>query len=142
MRLWSLHPKYLDSKGLVALWRESLLAKKVLQGNTKGYTNHPQLIRFKHTKHPLECINQYLSIIYNEAQERGYNFDKEKIDWNFTPHLLPVNKGQINYEWEHLLNKLIERDHIKFEALKRISNIEPHPLFEVIKGEIEAWEIQ
>jgi hypothetical protein len=31
MRIWSLHPKYLDSKGLVALWRESLLAKNVLR---------------------------------------------------------------------------------------------------------------
>ena len=37
MRLWSIHPKYLGTKGLVALWREALLAQKVLQGNTKGY---------------------------------------------------------------------------------------------------------
>ena len=47
MRLWSVHPKYLDSKGLVALWREALLAKQVLEGGTKGYRNHPQLDRFK-----------------------------------------------------------------------------------------------
>jgi hypothetical protein len=33
MRLWSLHPRYLDAKGLQAVWREGLLAKKVLQGN-------------------------------------------------------------------------------------------------------------
>jgi len=25
MRLWTLHPKYLDARGLVALWREGLL---------------------------------------------------------------------------------------------------------------------
>jgi len=43
MRIWSLHPKYLDSKGMVALWREALLAKQVLLNKTKGYKNHPQL---------------------------------------------------------------------------------------------------
>ncbi|WP_368086417.1 pyrimidine dimer DNA glycosylase/endonuclease V [Nitrosomonas sp. Nm34] len=26
MRLWSIHPKYLDAKGLLALWREGLQA--------------------------------------------------------------------------------------------------------------------
>ena len=36
MRLWSLHPRYLDAKGLVALWREGLLAQAVLKGQTKG----------------------------------------------------------------------------------------------------------
>ncbi|MEN6399799.1 MAG: pyrimidine dimer DNA glycosylase/endonuclease V, partial [Rectinema sp.] len=29
MRLWTLHPQYLDQKGLTAAWREGLLAKKV-----------------------------------------------------------------------------------------------------------------
>ena len=37
MRLWTLHPKYLDPQGLVALWREALLARAVLQGKTRGY---------------------------------------------------------------------------------------------------------
>ena len=39
MRLWSLRPKYLDSQGLVALWREGLLAQAVLRGKTRGYRN-------------------------------------------------------------------------------------------------------
>lgn len=43
MRLWSLHPQYLDAKGLVALWREGLLAQAVLAGQTRGYKRHPQL---------------------------------------------------------------------------------------------------
>ena len=43
MRLWSIHPRYLDSMGLVALWREALLAQAVLRGETKGYKFHPQL---------------------------------------------------------------------------------------------------
>ncbi|HKX52383.1 MAG TPA: pyrimidine dimer DNA glycosylase/endonuclease V [Nitrosospira sp.] len=39
MRLWTLHPRYLDTKGLVAAWREALLAQKVLSGLTSGYTS-------------------------------------------------------------------------------------------------------
>jgi hypothetical protein len=40
MRKWSIHPQYLDTKGLEALWREALLAKNVLEVKTKGYRNH------------------------------------------------------------------------------------------------------
>ena len=54
MRLWSIHPKYLDTKGLLAVWREALLAKKVLENKTKGYKNHPQLERFKQQNDPLK----------------------------------------------------------------------------------------
>jgi hypothetical protein len=52
MRIWSLHPTLLDTKGLVALWREALLAKHVLSGSTIGYQNHPQLKRFKSSPNP------------------------------------------------------------------------------------------
>src|SRR5664279_1767699 len=96
MRIWSLHPKYLDSKGLVALWREALLAKNVLEGKTIGYKNHPQLNRFKQAKRPLEAINQYLSEIYLESVIRSYNFDKQKINWSFKKSKLPVTTGQLN----------------------------------------------
>jgi hypothetical protein len=34
MRLWSLHPKHLDRQGLLAVWREGLLAQEVLRGET------------------------------------------------------------------------------------------------------------
>ena len=37
IRIWTLHPKYLDAKGLVAVWREALLAKHVLENKAKGY---------------------------------------------------------------------------------------------------------
>ena len=78
MRLWSLHPKYLDSKGLVALWREGLLARAVLKGETKGYKNHPQLIRFKNHENPLAAINTYLLNVYRESERRFYNFNRKK----------------------------------------------------------------
>jgi hypothetical protein len=60
MRLWTLHPQYLDSKGLVAAWREGLLAQKVLAGKTRGYRHHPQLKRFQAQSQPLAAIAAFL----------------------------------------------------------------------------------
>ena len=142
MRIWSLHPKYLDAKGLVALWRESLLAKKVLEGKTIGYRNHPQLNRFKETKKPIEAINQYLSEIYSESLNRNYHFDKQKINWNFAKSKLTVTTGQVNYEAKHLLIKLKARDKNKYDELKTRSTFDVHPLFIVVKGDVEKWEMQ
>jgi len=142
MRIWSIHPKYLDAKGLVALWREALLAKKVLEGKTRGYTMHPQLERFKNCAEPLGAINKYLSEIYKEAQKRGYNFDKEKIDWSYNRNLLiVVSSGQIKYEFQHLEEKLKIRDPERLKNFPSDLDIEPHPLFLIIEGERESWEI-
>jgi hypothetical protein len=140
MRIWSIHPKYLDSKGLVALWRETLLAKKVLEGKTKGYKNHPQLERFKKSKSPVDCINHYLSIIFRESAARGYNFNKDKVDWHFKRITLKVTTGQINYERTHLLNKLKFRNNIQYRLLVKEKYFQPHPLFKTIEGKIEVWE--
>ncbi len=141
MRIWSLHPKYLDAKGLVALWRETLLAKHVLEGRTKGYKNHPQLDRFRKSKKPIETINQYLADIYIEASGRGYNFDKEKINWDFKRSQLTVTTKQLDYEVNHLLKKLQSRDLKKHKDLQSKKIIDPHPIFKLIKGEIEEWEM-
>ena len=141
MRLWSLHPKYLDSKGLVALWREALLGKNVLEGKTKGYKNHPQLNRFKNTKYPVDSINQYLSEVYNEASNRNYKFDKQKINWGYKKNKVTVTFGQLNFEVKHLLSKLKTRDSNKHKELINLQTIDIHPLFEIIDGEIEDWEI-
>jgi len=141
MRIWSLHPKYLDAKGMVALWRETLLAKNVLQNKTKGYKHHPQLNRFKESKYPLAAINLYLSFVYKEAVERGYNFDKKKFSKSSKRIKLQVTSGQIDYEVKHLLKKLKIRDPKKFKELKSVKVFESHPLFKVIHGEIEIWEI-
>ena len=115
MRLWSIHPKYLDWKGLVALWREGLLAQKVLRGNTKGYKNHPQLIRFKDTSDQSTAIVNYLRLIIEEADSRGYNFDRGKIlDMVFEDKIL-VTSGQVQYEFEHLLKKLKTRNQALYQ---------------------------
>ena len=141
MRLWSVHPKYLDSKGLVALWREALLAKAVLRGETKGYTQHPQLIRFKAVDQPVERINQYLSEVWLEAERRGYHFNKQKVDWDFRPAKLELTEGQLDYEFRHLLRKLKIRDTDRYRELISVDHAEPHPMFVVVTGEIEHWEI-
>lgn len=141
MRIWSIHPRYLDAKGLVALWRETLLAKQVLSGKTKGYTRHPQLLRFKDCEKPLDAINLYLSHVYHEARNRGYNFNKDKVDWNFSDQKMTVTKGQIEYEKKHLLAKLKMRDIYRYKWFLDINDTVPHPLFEIINGNTETWEI-
>jgi hypothetical protein len=141
MRIWSLHPKYLDNKGLVALWREALLAKHVLNGLTIGYKNHPQLDRFKNSVNASDCIDHYLTIVYFEALERGYNFDKGKINWDFKPCKMTVTSGQLDYEKLHLLKKLEIRDKKKYFELAKISFCDSHPIFEVQNGGIEKWEV-
>ena len=142
MRIWSLHPKYIDSKGLVALWRETLLAKHVLEGKTKGYKNHPQLQRFKETSHPLNHINSYLSAVLKESKHRGYNFDESKIGSSVDVKFIPVTTGQILYEKEHLLGKLIVRDLAKYHKLNETIDVQLHPLFNLIEGDVEPWEIR
>lgn len=142
MRIWSIHPQYLDSKGLVALWRETLLAKNVLAGKTKGYKNHPQLNRFKATSAPLQSINRYLVGVYEEAVKRGYHFNDEKIDWHITDKdKIIVTQGQLDYEFKHLLNKLQHRQPSQFAMLKTVTDIQVHPLFSIIEGDVETWEI-
>jgi hypothetical protein len=141
MRLWSIHPSYLDAKGLVALWREALLAKTVLENKTKGYRNHPQLNRFKKTKSPVNSIRHYLIEIHKESVARGYNFDKSKIGRASKQVKLKVTHEQINYEAQHLLKKLKIRDRGKYLLLESTTNFSAHPLFRIIRGKIEDWEI-
>jgi hypothetical protein len=140
MRLWTLHPKYLDRLGLVAVWREGLLAQAVLQGNTKGYKNHPQLDRFKTHPEPLKAITSYLYPVYLEAKARGYNFDLSKINLDGVAHPIQTTSGQLDFEVEHLRKKLKKRSKKDYESFRVLKNVDPHPLFEIIPGEIEDWE--
>lgn len=142
MRLWSIHPQYLDRAGLVACWREALLAKKVLQGKTKGYTRHPQLTRFRNLPQPLRAINTYLYYLWQEAKRRGYLFHQDKIGRYDLSIRLPVTDGQITYEWEHLLNKLKKRSTLLYRQRLKVKQYSVHPLFEIVAGEVESWEKQ
>ena len=131
MRLWSIHPKYLDTMGLVALWRESLLAQKVLQGKTKGYRHHPQLDRFKDTENPVAAIGMYLNHIHVESRERNYNFQFSKIQTvEDVPRIL-ISYDLLVSEFSHLQNKLKTRDEERYNQHLSIEEIDSHPSFEV-----------
>src|SRR5271170_808146 len=140
MRLWSLHPSLLDQKGLVALWREALLAQKVLRGLTKGYRSHPQLHRFRETKTPVTTISAYLWAVHDEASRRGYSFDSSKIACKRQPRVLTVTQGQLDFEKGHLKGKLRLRDPKRYRDLRRLQEIPAHPLFAVVAGDVEPWE--
>ena len=140
MRLWSLHPKYLDTKGLVACWREGLLARKVLLGETRGYRNHPQLERFRSQPAPRYAISSYLRGIHAEAVARGYSFDRSKIGRVRIQAPVLVTAGQVQHEWHHLLQKLAVRNPALYEQWRSISVPECHPLFRLQPGPIESWE--
>jgi hypothetical protein len=141
MRLWSLHPAQLDVKGLLAVWREGLLAQKVLRGRTRGYTRHPQLDRFRAMRDPVAMVGAYLSEIFREAERRGYSFNKTLIVRHASrvQARVPVTRGQLSYEWAHLLSKLRTRDRSRHQDL-RGRQPKAHPLFRVVAGSIEPWE--
>ena len=140
VRLWSLHPCYLDAQGLVALWREALLAQAVLRGRTKGYRHHPQLERFRAQRSPRAAINAYLAAIYAEAMQRGYAFDRRKFGRVRPVGLIGVSSGQVAYEWRHLMKKLARRDRMLHRRWSGTARPQCHPLFRRRRGPVESWE--
>jgi hypothetical protein len=141
MRLWSIHPAYLDSRGLVALWREGLLAQKVLAGKTRGYRHHPQLNRFRESRDPLGSIGFFLSEVVHEADRRDFRFDASRIlRLPKKPSRMPVGRGQLAHEFQHLLGKLKVRDPSLYRKWKPARRIRPHPAFRPVPGGIAPWE--
>ncbi len=140
MRLWSLHPKYLDPQGLVALWREGLLARAVLRGETRGYTHHPQLERFTAHPHPRLAINAYLAAVFDEAMQRGYAFDRSKVGPVRAVQPMPVSSGQVAHEWQHLRHKLGIRNPSTLAKWSHVVVPQCHPLFRRRPGSVASWE--
>jgi hypothetical protein len=141
MRLWSFHPKYLDSKGLVALWREGLLARAVLLGETRGYKNHPQLERFKKHENSLAAIDTYLLNVHKESILRCYKFNRDKIGSEFIDSRINVTMGQVEYEFKHLMSKLKTRDPDKYDKICIVTEPEVNHVFAVVEGDVESWEV-
>jgi Pyrimidine dimer DNA glycosylase len=141
MRLWSLHPRYLDARGLVTLWREALLAQAVLLNRTRGYKHHPQLARFRESGAPRQYICAYLRVIHAEAARRGYRFDASKIVRARVCGPLVVSRGQLHHEWAHLERKLRLRAPSWLATIRGTKRPAPHPLFRVVRGEVAAWEV-
>ena len=140
MRIWSVHPKYLDPQGLVALWREALLARAVLRNETTGYRHHPQLVRFRSHPAPISAINLYLSAVLEESRSRGYSFNAKKVGPVRSRVLIPTSAGQLAYEWQHLLTKLELRAPTLFVKYQAVISPEAHPSFSIVPGSIAAWE--
>jgi hypothetical protein len=140
MRLWTLHPRYLDARGLVALWREALLAQKVLHGATKGYRHHPQLARFRESSDPRAAIATYLAGVLGEAARRGYAFDAAKVPRARLRRRIDETDGQLLYEWHHLQKKLERRDPERLAGLNSVRVPVPHPLFRIRPGAVREWE--
>ena len=135
-----MHPSLLDRMGLLALWREGLLAQKVLLGQTTSYRFHPQLKRFQACRNPIAAISTYLWGVFDEARARGYSFDASKIAMGRRGIVIPVNQGQLEFEGEHLRKKLRLRDQTKAGVLRR-GRIRPHPMLRIVAGGIEPWEV-
>lgn len=140
MRVWSLHPRYLDPPGLVALWRETLLARKVLLGQTRGYRHHPQLRRFQAQADPVAAIDVYLAAVHAEATARGYRFDAGKFSPDARSPAMAVSRGQLDYEWQHLRAKLASRSPQVLARWEGIDQPECHPLFVPEPGPVADWE--
>jgi hypothetical protein len=124
----------------VALWREALLARAVLRGETRGYKHHPQLQRFASHASPRSAISAYLRAVYEEAVERCYDFDRRKMGPNRSVARIAVARGQLLYEWQHLSRKLSARSpkvHARWHDVAEPAN---HPLFRVKAGPVAEWE--
>ncbi len=140
MRLWSVHPSLLDRAALVAGWREGLLAQKVLRGLTKGYTQHPQLDRFKELPDPVVGVTTWLHGLADEAEARGYRFDRTRVVRGADAGLrLPLTTGQLDLEWEHLRAKVRARDEAWWARIED-EQVRAHPLFTLVPGPVADWE--
>jgi hypothetical protein len=140
VRLWSLHPKYLDRQGLTALWREALLAQAVLRGRTRGYRAHPQLERFRDSGKPLGLIAAYLHTVWEEAGRRGYQFDASRIAGRPMAGRIAVPRGQLHWEWDHLRRKLRHRSPEIHQHWIAVATPRLHPLFRLSAGGLAPWE--
>ena len=149
MRLWSIHPSYLDRQGLLALWREGLLALAVLRGKTVGYKNHPQLDRFKALADPEVGLFFYLDGVAGEMERRGYKPNREKLSGlsyariQKPPTTIEVTRGQCMFEIVHALKKVSNRspeEVCRFAGVPYLG-IETHWLFRMVDGDkLEDWE--
>jgi len=143
MRIWTIHPQYLDPKGLGGAWREALGAQKSLyylsKGIKIGYSNHSQLIRFKQHQNPMQMLCNYMHTLVDEAERRGYSYNRSLIQLPQDSQILAETNGQLEYEWQWLAKKLKMRDPQRYVALKAIKP-SCNPVFKIVAGPIQPWE--
>jgi hypothetical protein len=80
------------------------------------------------------AINSFLAAIHDESRARGYSFDAAKVGRARRQGKLRETRGQLAFEWQHLLAKLRARDPARHRALRGIESPEAHPLFRIVAG--------
>lgn len=140
MRLWSIHPRYLDPPGLGGLWREALLAQRVVEGRTAAYRSHPQARRILGQADPWGAIHDYLLGVWEEGRRRGYRYDRTRISEHSDGHSMDVPRGQIEYELALLHFKLAARNKASLSDLPTLEQALPHPSITIVEGGIAPWE--
>jgi hypothetical protein len=117
MRVWTIHPKYLDDKGLGGVWMDALLVQKLVHGGECGnYRKHPQCQRW--LKGPMEryLLSIYLIEVWLEAKMRGFDYKHEKITMvdapnsaSNQPSRMLVDAEEVKVEKDLLVTKLRDR---------------------------------
>lgn len=130
MRLWSIHPKYLDKHALIALWREGLLAQKALSGKGLVDEANVQLVRFKKSANPVRAIGSYLSFVASEGAKQGCKLNHERIlQPNFEAKFMTTDVAQMELEVEQLKARMKTRNKDKFKLLTDVHKFEANPVF-------------
>ena len=142
MRLWTLHPKYLDAKGLVAAWREALLAQAVLRDRNDWLPKPSSTDPVP----PLTLTGSKYRVLSSRAACRGkpawvsVRPRKDRLPRGGRSRL-KATLGQLGYEWKHLRAKLAIRDKAWLASLGRVARPDAHPTFRVVPGDVEDWEV-
>lgn len=143
MRIWSLHPKYLDKKELIDSWNDGLRTIGILTRNHQGSIFRPELSRFRSQSEPIIAVEKYLLSIANEAKRRGYMVDIRKLPSIpvVVSHKIPVSSGQIEYEWRQLMHVLAGRSPGFLRRIEYSPSHDINPIFYKRPGhDIETWE--
>jgi len=84
MRVWDkIKPDRLCKKHLLAEHRETLCIWSVITNNKKGYSKHPETVRFRDN---LNSLVYRHNLIFDEASRRGYNFKLLPNQEEYTPN--------------------------------------------------------
>lgn len=153
MRLWTIHPKYLDGKRLTSQWKEGIQMMHIWKeigenpepAKRLGYVSHPQVRRLSNLLVADSglislLLHQHLTAVHEESVQRSYSFNKKLID-DLAPDCknapkVYVTMGQVAYEFALMATK-------NNEWSQKVA-IDPYmlcnPIFQVVSGSIESWE--
>jgi hypothetical protein len=97
-------------------------------------------VRFRRANSPVRAIAAYLRAVHAEAVRRGYRFDAGKIGRGGEAEKIPVTRGQVEYEWGLLKEKLARRSPARLEKIRETRKPRVNPVFRIVRGRVETWE--